>query len=309
MKIDQFGCRRLSLARRLTRGITLTKPRRLNFASMVGAVLLSLASGTAMAGVNCNTGSGLADTARDLLGYQQGAESWDDINIALGIIPDAAISENVRSVTESADDILGKLKELQELCQLIADKDPVEQYFYAVNKLFSKQPMAGWVSLNVQMAKSIVRDANNIAANSVANAIDRSSAAGVHFAIELSQYGWAWNRAIVGKELKAGNHLRLARLLIRNKITGLSTKWVLGPSFECGFVPGECNYPLVTDLFDGSTLIDGGIDINSNHLFLDLLWKNGQRTVVPVARGYYNTANLQVKFPFMIKNGSYVLNK
>lgn len=254
----------------------------------------------AWAGVTCNTSGDLRETVETLLGYQQGAEVWDDVNVALGIIPSAAIGENVREFTGSTAE---KLLELQKLCSTIVSKDPVEQYFYVIDKLFSSTAMAPWVSMNVEVGKAILANANNIVSNTVERAIGADNFTSLDFKISLSQYRrFGWNKEISGKELKAGNFLRLARVIVRNKKNRNDVRFApINPSFESAS-------PVHIYLTSGG-FIDGHGNPSEVNLFFDLLWKNGQRSIVPVASNYYKVSQHQVIFPFVLKNDNFVLDR
>lgn len=277
-------------------------------ARVIGPTIVAAAmSGPALAALDCDLGSSLQSAAQKALEVQQGAELMDDINLGLGLIPSAIISERVREATESVDQVLGRIAKLREYCELLAAKsDPVEQYFKAVDLLFSSTPMAAWVSNDVEMARVIVSRANAIASGIVSDSLRYSGGAGVRITAEVYRYNRIlWNERLTGRKLKDGNHLRRARLWVRRAGSSSSD----GPfPLATGF---DSAYPTAHELsLNLNDQVEAySLDLNNDKLFVEFLWKNGQRSLVPLAPGFYKTGGLAVIFPFVIKNQTMVLDR
>lgn len=267
------------------------------------ALVMGMASASGShAALNCQAGSTLQEVAQNVLGIQRGAETADDINVALGIIPEAIISERVREATENAGELLSKISKLREYCKLIAAKnDPVEQYFLGIDLLFASTPMAPWVTLNVDMARVIVASANSISANRLSDSLLYQEGVGVNVHVEVRKYRkfHLWNLWLTGDSLKQSDPLRQARLLVRPKTGGGQTQ-----VRDLAVERQATSYQVVNDL---SVF---GFDPKSNHLFFEFLWKNGQRSVVPLANGFYKSgAGPSAVFPFLLKDQNMVLDR
>jgi hypothetical protein len=277
----------------------------LNFWALAPVVFVliggAFSASASHAALNCQVGSTLQEVAQNVLGIQRGAETADDINVALGIIPDAIISERVREATENAGDLLGKIGKLRDYCELIAAKnDPVEQYFRGIDLLFAATPMAPWVTVNLDMARIIVNGAKNISDGVLSDTLLFSEGVGVQFAVSVSKHRRVfWNLSLTGDALKQSNLLRRARLLVRPMDTAQPRR-----AIELSVKPDVVAYRL------DFGLNDFGIDPATNHLFFEFLWKNGQRSVVPLARGYYKSqVGPTALFPFVLKGQNMVLDR
>lgn len=263
--------------------------------------LLFLFSMNVEASINCNIGSDVDDALLGVLGKTDGAEMSYNIATGLGLISNKMIIDSAIEIKKNRIETLNTLSKLRSYCVAFESKDVVTQYFAALNLVFGSTPMSPLIKEYVKMGTFIVNRSNAIAEGTVAGAL-ANEGVGLILSVSIADYRWIWNKQIVGQVLKDQNHIISTRILGKVKVLTNSEPhiYVVAPTLA--------TYPLKIDIGGAGVLNDLGVDLVNNFAFVEITWKTGQISMVPIASGYYKSSNLNLTFPFVLREGVYALD-
>lgn len=264
-------------------------------------VFLLLFSMNVEASINCNIGSDVKDALLGVLGKTDGAETSYNLATGLGLISNNMIIDRAIDIKKNSTETLNTLSKLRSYCAAFESKDVVTQYFAALNLVFGSTPMSPLIKEYVKMGTFIVNRSNAIAEGTVAGALGNEGYSLI-LSVSVSDYRWYWNKQIVGQVLKDQNHIISTRILSKIKVLSGAepSVYIVAPTLKA--------YPLKIDLGGEGVLKDLGVDLTNNFAFVEITWKTGQISMVPIASGYYKSSNLNLTFPFVLREGVYALD-
>lgn len=267
-----------------------------------GITLMGFSSQLANANM-CGIGTTVGEQIETVAGIQSYAENLDDIRSGLGIIPRQVISEKIRDVSKKAYDANELMSNAATICEIVSkETDPINKYFKSIDLLFktSKLPMANWVSQQVKVGEAIVDNANKITTGVVSSIINNNAGAAIKLRIKVYDYGFVWDSSINAQKVMKGNYIKYVGFICQTPYSKKLNYIQAIPTFVN-------QYSEAIELGQGQDLLDSGCQLGKDKVFLNVVWNNYQRSIVPIQQGFYKAEALSANFEFVKQKNSYYL--
>ena len=267
----------------------------------------------------------LVQLGEELLGPTETATNQYNTIAGIGLLPESVLVTALGDVLKDAGKIKSAKDKLFELCKVIQSKDILQQYFYALNLIYSA-PEFALVKENVKMAQFIVNRAAEISADRTKADFEQYGSLNTGVVIRLYKPGsliknLGFKLSIKDEELKKSAHIAGIELISEKKAASGGYSYI-NKNQSLGFK--ACGYEYLVGV-GGETCIGGEGGATSvlynffgqderwgekYNAYLKVTWKTGQLSIVPIDyRTTSKTTNFDtISISFMVnKNGVYSL--
>ena len=250
-------------------------------------IILTLVSVSVYAEIRCTTGSRLEDAALGIIGKADLADT------GIGILPNSIVTDAMKKIAKDAAKVNDVTTKLQSFCNIFYGKDVIKQYFGALDLVFGATPLSPIISQYAKIGDKMIDAINQFSNNNGSNVLINESGVTQTVNVSLVVDRWWGYSKVSQSDIVKKNYIESAAIIFRGKEQKLITER-----------PLSLEKDEITTLLKISELDVAETSIND--VFVKIIWKTGQVSIVPLANGFVKFPNpRKIEIPFLIKDNFY----